>query len=211
MSPIAKTVGLCLVFITAVVGMFVYSTVRTPQLSEGELRERGVYILPRPRAVTAFELTQHSGAPFTNADLEGKWSFVFFGFTHCPDVCPTSMAVLGQVARTLKNTQADFAEQFQGVLVTVDPERDTLEKLGTYATAFAPDFLGVRADREATANFATEVNVAFAKVPDGDGYTMDHTGNFVIFNPKGHYHGFIKIPHDAETIRLAFQTLAANF
>ena len=211
MSPIARTVSLCVVFITAVVAMFVYTTVQTPQLSDEELRERGVFILPRPRALAEINLDSHTGAAFTNATLEGKWSFIFFGFTHCPDICPTSMSVLGQVARGLKLDRVENADAFQGILVTVDPERDTLEKLGTYATAFAPDFIGVRGDRASLAEFATQVNVAFAKVPEGDGYTMDHTGNFVILNPMGHYHGFLKLPHDAETIRLTFQSLAARF
>ena len=211
MTPVARTVTLCVVFITAVVGMFVYSTLQTPQLSDEELRARGVFILPRPRALTEINLASHTGEAFTNTTLEDKWSFVFFGFTNCPDICPTSMSVLGQVARGLQRDRVDNAEQFQGILVTVDPERDTLDKLGVYATAFAPDFLGVRGDRAQIAEFATQVNVAFAKVPEGDGYTMDHTGNIVILNPMGHYHGFVKLPHDAQTIRLAFQSLAARF
>ena len=89
---------------------------------------------------------------------------------------------------------------------------DTAEVLGPYATAFAATFIGVTGDRETTALFAQQVNAAFAKVPSNDGgYTMDHTGNLVIINPMGHYHGFIKLPHKAETIRLTYQSLAARF
>ncbi|MEM7101040.1 MAG: SCO family protein [Pseudomonadota bacterium] len=211
MTAIGRTVALCAVFITAVVGMFVYSTLRTPVLSEEEMRERGVFLLPRPRAIAEIDLQDHTGARFTKATLEGKWSFIFFGFTHCPDICPTSMSVLGQVALGLERNNNPNANQFQGILVTVDPERDTAEKLGTYATAFSPSFLGVRGTRAKTAEFATQLNVAFAKVPDGDGYTMDHTGNIVIVNPMGHYHGFVKLPHDPETISLSFQSLVAGF
>ena len=194
--------------------MFVFSTLQTPQLSEEEMRNRGVFLLPVPRDIAPFELSSKNGETFENNNLKGVWSFVYFGFTHCPDICPTTMSVLGQVERQLQQQQHEDADRFRGVLVTVDPERDTLEKLNQYVTAFSPRFVGARGSREMTAQFAQQVNVAFAKVPSqdsADGYTMDHTGNIVIINPKGHYHGFIKLPHEAETIRLTFQTLAASF
>ena len=210
MSGIAKTVALCLVFIGIVLAAFVNSTLRTPQASEEQLREMGVFLLPRPRDLAPFELTDHNGAPFTNESLQDRWSFIFFGFTHCPDICPISMSEMGKVAVALPD-EPDGAP-FGGVLISVDPERDTPEKLKTYATAFSKDFIGATGSREALVELTTQVNVAFAKIPDGEGgYTMDHTGNIVIINPRGHYHGFIKLPHKAETIRLAYQTLAASF
>ncbi|MEQ8691836.1 MAG: SCO family protein [Pseudomonadales bacterium] len=213
MSAVAKTVALCATFITIVVVMFVYSTLRTPQLSDEELRARGVFILPRPRDLAPFELTDQQGQPFDNADLQGKWSFIFFGFTHCPDICPTSMSVLGQVERELLESGGQDPDQpFQGILISVDPERDTLDKLGPYAEAFSPRFIGATGSREALVELTTQVNVAFAKVPDGDGgYTIDHSGQLVLINPRGHFHGFIKLPHQKETIRLAYQSLAARF
>ncbi|MFT7650947.1 MAG: protein SCO1/2 [Limisphaerales bacterium] len=213
MSAIAKTVSLCAVFITLVVVMFVFSTLRTPQLSEEELRDKGVFVLPRPRELGPFELQDQDGAAFNVASLQGAWTFMFFGFTHCPDVCPTSMAVLGQVERALINTQAMVSDQpFRGVLVSVDPDRDSLEKIGTYARAFSPRFVGITGNREALVELTQQVNVAFAKVPDGEGaYTIDHTGHIVVINPRGHFHGFVKLPHQEETIRLAYQSLAARF
>jgi protein SCO1/2 len=135
------------------------------------------------------------------------------------------MSVLGTVDRQLQASDPELAEQFQGILVSVDPERDSIENLARYATAFSPRFLGVTGPREDLVGLTTQVNVAFAKVPlaepappgsasadvAADAYTVDHTGNIVIINPRGHYHGFIKLPHDAETIRLTFQTLASQF
>lgn len=212
MSAIGRTVVLCSVFITLVLCMFVYSTLQTPQLSDDELREQGVFLLPRPRDIAPFELQDHLGQSFDNARLLDHWTFIFFGFTNCPDICPTSMSEMGQVDTQLRQGGAEQAAGFQGVLVTVDPERDTLERLGQYATAFSPRFLGVWGERGPTAEFAQQVNAVFAKMPDEDGgYTMDHTGNIIIINPRGHYHGFIKLPHKAETIRLTYQSLAARF
>ena len=211
MTPVGKTVALCGVFIAIVVGLFVWKTVRTPQLSDEELRASGVFLMPRPRDIAPFELTNAGGGSFTNTDLQDRWSFVFFGFTHCPDICPTSMAVMGQVDLALREGR-EGNNPFQGVLVSVDPERDTPERLEAYAKAFSPRFVGAVGPREDLAALAQQLNVAFAKVPDGaGGYTMDHTGHIVIINPMGHYHGFIKLPHEAETIRLTYQTLDARF
>lgn len=212
MSPIAKTVSLCAVFITIVVVMFVYSTLRAPQLSDEELREKGVFLLPRPRELAPFALQDHRGGVFSNESLEGSWTFVFFGFTQCPDICPTSMAVLGQVERQLTQNGMVADQPFKGVLISIDPERDSLDKLGPYAEAFSPRFTGATGSREQLVELTTQVNVAFAKVPDGEGgYTMDHSGHLVVLNPRGHFHGFVKLPHQQETIRLAYQSLAARF
>jgi protein SCO1/2 len=126
------------------------------------------------------------------------------------------MAVMGKARRAL-DARGDAS--FQGVLVSVDPERDDVETLGDYATAFAEGFIGVRGSRTDTGQFAEQVNAAFAKVPavDDQGrplpdqYQVEHTANIVIINPRGHYHGFIKYPHQADTIAAAFESLAANF
>ncbi len=225
MNTVKATVLLCLAFISIVLVMFVISVLRVPQLSEEEMRSKGVFILPTPRDIAPFELQSHTGQPFVREDLQGRWNFVFFGFVNCPDVCPTSMAVLGTVDRALQAQDPELAAQFQGILVSVDPDRDSLDRLGDYATAFSPRFLGVTGSRQDLVTLTSQLNVAFAKVPLAgasapssssgseaeDAYTVDHTGNIVIINPRGHYHGFIKLPHDAETIRLTFQTLAAQF
>lgn len=208
MTPVRITVILCLAFVTIVVGMLVYSVTRTPVLSDEQLREQGVFILPTPRELGDFELTSHRGEPFTADDLRGRWSFMFFGFTNCPDICPIAMSVLAQARRQLAEESPDRVGEFQGVLVTVDPERDDRETLASYVESFSPTFLGARGDRAATAELATAVNVAFAKVPGNDGgYQVDHTGNIVIVNPRGHYHGFVKLPHQADTIVATFRTL----
>ena len=225
MSTIKSTVLLCFVFIGIVLVMFVISVLRVPQLSVEEMRSKGVFLLPTPRDIAAFKLTDHMGKTFDRSSINGRWSFVFFGFVSCPDVCPTSMSVLGKVDRQLQASDPELAEQFQGILVSVDPERDSIESLARYATAFSPRFLGVTGPREDLVGLTTQVNVAFAKVPldepappgsasadiAADAYTVDHTGNIVIINPRGHYHGFIKLPHDSETIRLTYQTLASQY
>lgn len=208
MTPLRVTIGLCLAFVAVVIAMFVYSVTREPVLSDDQLRERGVFILPTPREIAPFELTTTSGDPFTVDDLRGHWSFLYFGFTNCPDVCPTSMAALGQAAQRLATESPEAAADFQGVMITVDPERDDTQTLAQYLSAFSPSFIGVRGDRAATAGLATSLNVAFARVPSDDGgYQVDHTGNFVIIDPRGEYFGFAKLPHQADNIVATFRTL----
>lgn len=212
MTPVRITVALCLAFVAVVLGMLLYSVLRTPVLSDEQLRQEGVFILPRPREIADIQLVTDGGEPFTVEDLQGRWSFIFFGFTNCPDICPTSMSVLAQAERRLMDETPEAAAGFQGILVTVDPERDDLDTLGTYVEAFSPRFIGVGGERDDIAAFATQVNVAFARMPgDAAGYQVDHTANIVIVNPRGHYHGFAKMPHQADTIVATYRSLAARF
>ena len=206
MKPITTTVVGCLAVVAVVLGMFVYSVTRTQTLSAGELRELGVFILPEPRAIQAFSLLTAQGEAFQSGDLLGRWSFVFFGFTNCPDICPTTLAVMAEAQRQLG---ADAG--YHGVMVSVDPQRDQGSVLADYVGAFSPSFTGVTGSRADIGEFARQVNVAFVKVPAADGgYSVDHSGQIVIVNPRGQYHGFIKMPHVAETIVQTFQALDAG-
>lgn len=210
MSGVRATVAMCLVFIAIVLMAFVYNTTRVKTTSFEELQKQGSVMLPKPRALTAISLQTDSGTEFTESSLQGAWTFVFFGFTNCPDICPTSMSIMGQSYNEL--TQEERAD-FRGLLVSVDPERDDLASLGAYAKAFSPTFTGVTGSIADLATFATQVNAAFQKVPgQGDEpYQIDHTGNIVIVNPRGHYHGFIKMPHTRAKLVQTFRALRANF
>ena len=127
-------------------------------------------------------LTDHNGQARTLASFQGKVSVVFFGFTQCPDVCPTTLAQLGEVMRALGRD----AERVQVVMVSVDPERDTPEVLKQYMAAFHPGFLGLRGDEPALKQTAASFRAYFAKAPQPDGgYTMDHTGSIYLIDPAG--------------------------
>ncbi len=128
-------------------------------------------------------LTDHNGTPRTLDDFKGKVTVVFFGYTQCPDVCPTTMAELAQVKQAL----GPDGDRLQGVFVTVDPERDTPEVLKAYMQSFDPSFVALRGTPEQTAAVAKEFKVFYAKVPnkDGDAYTMDHTAGSYVFDADG--------------------------
>ena len=128
-------------------------------------------------------LVDHNGKPRTLQDFAGKAVVVFFGFTQCPDVCPTSLAELSQVMKQL----GPDADRVQVLLVTVDPERDTPEILKQYVTTFDPRFLGLTGTPEQIKQAAAPFTAYYAKVPtqDGANYTMDHTAAFYLFDGKG--------------------------
>ncbi len=211
-GSIGTTVALCLLFIAIVLGMFYYSVTRTPVLTPEQLAQQGVVVWPQPRELRPFELQRATGGAIGNADLLGQWSVLFFGFTNCPDICPVTLSELAQARRLLAERTPELVNAVQGYMVTVDPERDTPAVLARYVDAFGADFQGVHGAQADVAAFAQDVNVAFAKMPsETEPYTIDHTGNLVILNPKGHYHGFIKLPHKADTIASALQALAASF
>jgi protein SCO1/2 len=137
-----------------------------------------------------FALTDHTGKPRTLADFKGKVVFLFFGFTQCPDVCPTTMSEMAAVLKEL-GPQAD---KVQVLFVTVDPERDTQELLAQYVPAFNPTFIGLRGDAAATAKVAKEFKVFYAKSAGGtpEAYSMDHTAGSYVFDANGKIRLFVR-------------------
>ncbi|NWG74955.1 MAG: SCO family protein [Rubrivivax sp.] len=128
-------------------------------------------------------LTDTEGRRRTLADFRGKIVVLFFGFTHCPDVCPTTMVELAEAKRQLG---AD-GERIQGIFVTIDPERDTPELLKAYVSNFDPSFVALRGDADETKKAAREFKVFYAKVPGKtpDSYTMDHTAGSYVIDAQG--------------------------
>jgi protein SCO1 len=149
------------------------------------------------------ELTDHTGRPRRLEDWHGKVIVVFFGFTHCPDVCPTTLADVSQVLKQL----GPDAERVQVLFVTVDPERDTKEVLGKYVTAFDPRFLGLYGDAAATQRAAREFKVYYEKRKSGEGYSVDHSGQSYVIDPQGRLRLFVRhdriaadLPEDLKTL-----------
>lgn len=132
---------------------------------------------------TGFSLTDHNGQPRTLADFKGKVTMVFFGFTQCPDVCPTSLAEMAQVKQMLG---AD-GDRFQGLFVSVDPERDTPEIMKEYMAAFDPSFLALYSQLDELPALAKSFKIYYKKVPGStpENYTMDHSAGSYIYDPQG--------------------------
>jgi protein SCO1/2 len=136
----------------------------------------------------SLELTDHAGRARRLEDFRGKAVVVFFGFTHCPDVCPTTLADASQAIKKL----GPDADRVQVLFVTVDPERDTKEVLAKYVTAFDPGFLGLYGDAAATQRAAKEFKVYYEKRKTADGYSVDHSGQTYVIDPQGRLRLFVR-------------------
>lgn len=152
-------------------------------------------------------LTDFDGKPRQLSDFKGKVVFVFFGFTQCPDVCPTTMAELAEVRKRLG---AD-GERLQGVFVTVDPERDTADVLKAYLQGMDPSFVGLRGSLADTEAVAQEFKVFYQKVPTKNGgYTMDHTAGAFVFDTDGQVRLFSRYGSKVDDLTADIKQLLAS-
>lgn len=137
-----------------------------------------------------FSLTDHNGKPRIIADFRGKLVFVFFGYTHCPDICPTTLSDMAGIMKSL----GPDADKLQVLFITLDPERDTPEVMAGYVPAFHSGFLGLYGDRAATEKVARDFKIFQQRVPgpDGKSYTIDHTAASYVFDTRGHLRLFVR-------------------
>ena len=165
-----------------------------------------ITLFPDPKPLTAFTLTDQKNRVFDLASLKGKWSFLFFGFTHCPDVCPTTLAELARVHDHIaKNTAG--AEDIQFVFISVDPNRDTASELRQYVGYFDATFLGVTGDNAQIRNLAGQLGATYrvAITPDMKNYPVYHSAAVFLLDPRARYHAVFTPPFDAEAISKRFK------
>ena len=154
-------------------------------------------VFPEPIDLPEFSLIDQYGSTVNANAFRGQWSLLFFGFTHCPDVCPTTLQTLSNAKRVLVEASADIVPRI--VLVSVDPARDTPEVLGKYVDYFGPDNLGVTGEMEQIQRLTSKLGIYFEKVEsDDESYGVDHSAAVVIINPDARYSGLFRTPHIAE-------------
>ena len=172
------------------------------------LPDRVMTLSPDPKSLTDFALTDHRNRVYDLASLKGKWSFLFFGFTHCPDVCPTTLAELAR-ARDYIAKQAAGAEAIEFVFISVDPNRDTAGKLKQYVDHFDSTFLGVTGDNAQIGNLAGQLGAAYqvAFTPGMENYPVYHAVSVFLVDPQARYHALFTPPLDAEIISRRFKVL----
>ncbi|MDR3501041.1 MAG: SCO family protein [Legionella sp.] len=162
----------------------------------------GTY-LENPRTVNQFSLTGTDQKAFDNASLQGKWTVLFFGFTNCGYICPTTLAELGKMYRILEDKGVKDLPRV--VMISIDPERDDQEKLGNYVSSFHPDFYGARGEEVSIKAMTREMGIAYAKIMERDtsdpkSYDMQHSGALMLFNPQGELNAFFTTPHRADLL-----------
>ncbi|MEO6079260.1 MAG: SCO family protein [Steroidobacteraceae bacterium] len=161
--------------------------------------------LPAPRPLTAFTLTDHHGANFGNVELSGRPSLVFFGFTHCPDVCPTTLALMAQLQRD------PALEPLRMLFITVDPQRDDQLALQRYVAAFGEGLTGLRGEDAALEPLLQNLGAARRVAPRaGADYAVDHSATLFYINAKGALSAVFSPPFDYANLRSDLAALVAS-
>jgi protein SCO1/2 len=172
------------------------------------LPDQVMTLFPAPKQLAAFAFTDQENRVFDLSRLQGKWSFLFFGYTHCPDICPTTLAILARAHENIAKSTAG-AKDVQFVFISVDPNRDTTGKLRQYVSYFDTTFLGVTGDNAQLGNLAGQLGAAYqvAVTPGMENYPVYHTAAVFLVDPRARYHAVFAPPLDAEGISRRFNVL----
>ncbi len=166
--------------------------------TEPPLALQSATLLPELRSLPPFSLVDQQGRAYDNRRLQNHWTLLSFGYTHCPDICPTSLAMLAQMKQQLQ--QNGMQAPYEIAFVSVDPERDTPQQLGEYMAYFDPDFLGLTGTPSEIEQLARPLGILYRKViTEGSAmdYVMDHSASMVLLDPQGRYRALFSPPHDA--------------
>lgn len=168
--------------------------------------------LPKPKMIQPFTLQNTQGQPFTQQNLQGHWTLLFFGFTRCGMVCPTSMAALNQ---TYKKLQQDGITNLpQVVFISVDPERDTNPQVAQYVKTFNKNFMGATGTSAQVNQLTSQLGVLFMKVNQDkkkNDYQIDHTGSILLTDPKGELYAIFTMPHDSAKIAADYEQILKDY
>ena len=195
-----KRLPLILILLLALAaGLFIGFWTQNEKVTIGDVR--AATVLEPPNGIEDFKLTTHTETPFTLGSLKGKWSFLFFGYTNCPDVCPTTLHTLTQVDKQISEiTNGD--QEIQVAFVSVDPERDTSERLAKYVPYFNQSFIGVTGRQAAINQLTQQLGILHMRVggDEDKNYLVDHSSSILLFNPSGELRALFSVPHNAKEI-----------
>ncbi len=172
---------------------------------EALLDEANLLLLPRERSLPNHELIDQNGQPFDTQALRGRWQILFFGFTACPDICPTT---LSDMRRLLSQLSPDVRERLQLILITADPARDTPERLKTYLSYYRSGFMGLTGEMEQLQRLSKALGLPYvpARQTEGD-YSVAHSGNLALLAPDGTLRGHNRAPLKLEGLIEALPTI----
>lgn len=201
-----------LVLFVAVIAFGVGVLYQYNRIKALDLSQLDATVLSKPRDVAPFELTDNEGKPFNKKSLKGHWSLLFFGFTSCPQLCPTTMAELNKMVHQLTLDKLNKADLPQVYMVSIDPERDSQSKLNQYVTSFNPAFKGAYGDKQAVEVLTKQLGVVYMKAKNKTekNYTINHTGTVMLFNPNGQLSAFFTVPHKALSMAKEYRLIEEN-
>lgn len=168
---------------------------------------------PEFRLLQPFKLTDHNGAVFNQERIKGKWTLVFFGYTSCPDICPATLYVLNSVQGLLEDETGEVPADMQVVFISVDPERDTSEKLASYVTHFNKRFIGVTAAKTDIDRLTGQFGAGYILEPEASPgqYLVAHTSAIFLVDPLGRLVASFSQPHNPKTITTQYKKIQAYF
>jgi protein SCO1/2 len=189
-----------LVVLTVVVGSWLVRNSNEHDLQDDIPSDLKSALLPEPLPLTTFRLTDQHGQAFGLDRLKGKWTFIFFGYTRCPDVCPTTLAVMKNIATILERDPRNIESQF--VFVSMDPERDKPESLGAYVEYFKPGFIGITGNQAQLKVLGRQLNIEARRIKEGapEGYLMSHTSSIMLIDPSARWYADFPPPHERASI-----------
>jgi protein SCO1/2 len=209
---IKKNILLIALFIFVVLTLFINKLTTPRVLSSNELLINGLFLFESPKQISNFSFYSANSEEFTKSNLTGKWTLMYFGFTRCPDECPTTMYQMSKLTKVLREKEFPLEDK-QWILVSIDPERDTPEDIDKYAKGFDKDFVGVVNSRPMLLNLATQLSVNNI-MPAGNSmdysHLDNHVNNIILLNPDGEFAGVFRPPFDISRLSLTYQSVTAN-
>jgi protein SCO1/2 len=200
---------LALIAILAVIAIVAWLVIKQSPFKQPAFQAPPATILPEPRTLGGFSLRDQNNQVFNADSFKGHWNFVFFGYTHCPDVCPNTMVVFNIIKQELDKTLGkDNNVRF--VLVSVDPERDTVEEMAAYTDYFNKDFIGVTGKPEEVMKLSRQIGIVYVRSsesPDKKYYLVDHTASIMLVDPQGSWYAVYSAPHDPVAISDSFKKI----
>lgn len=209
---IRKTVIIILLCIVTTLILFVNRLSMDRILSPKEMVANGAVIFSTPREISGFKLLNQNNQVMGISTLKNRWSFIFFGFTHCPDICPATLSILSEFSENL--TKSDYSDDTNFIFVSLDPARDDPASLKSYVEYFNPNFIGLTGEFLDLHRFSKQLNIAFQKVvtnPVNGNYTIDHSGHIALINPDGYFQGYYKPPFDLNRFLMTYKSLRASY
>lgn len=207
MKSITSKAVIALLVIGAIAAAVWWQRGDRPRLPPAELES---VILNEPRPLEPFTLVDHDGKALTPEQLKGHWTLLFFGYTHCPDICPTTLAVLKGVAQKLES-DPELAASTRTLFVSVDPKRDTPEQLKQYITYFNPAFVAATGSRNEIDNLTMQVGAVYMFEGDTrrDDYIVNHSATILLIDPQGRFYARFNAPHTASGIADTYRRVRA--
>ena len=209
---VKKNILLIVIFIFTVLALFINKLTTPRVLSSNELLINGLFLYEKPKEISDFTFFTADGAEFNKANLKGKWTLMYFGFTRCPDECPTTMYQMSKLVKILREKEYPLEDK-QWVLISIDPERDSPEDIDNYAKGFDQDFVGVVNSRPMLLSLATQLSVNNIMPSDNDmdhSHLDNHVNNIILLNPNGEFAGIFRPPFDISRLSLTYQSVTSK-